>query len=107
MYAGATIEQQASPALARAPFHPYSAGLLRSRQRLPGSARLGVIPGSPVAAYDAPTGCAFHPRCRFAVERCGIDTPERRSLGEGEVACHRSEDIGPELVIDQGAVPRA
>lgn len=42
-------------------------------------------------AINPPTGCAFHPRCPIAVERCSRERPEMRKLGETRVACHLAE----------------
>jgi peptide/nickel transport system ATP-binding protein len=60
-------------------------GLRRSRVLLRGD------PPSPMAV---PTGCAFHPRCRFAQARCAEETPPLRDLGDGRLsACHFAPDL--------------
>ncbi|MFD7297390.1 ABC transporter ATP-binding protein [Streptomyces sp. NPDC059897] len=98
MYAGRTVETQPAEALTARPRHPYSAGLLRSRPSLTDRAhRLPVVPGRPVAAFEAQEegpGCAFAPRCAHAVDACGQQEPEERELDDGvRVACLRAEEV--------------
>ncbi|NUT50728.1 MAG: ABC transporter ATP-binding protein, partial [Saccharothrix sp.] len=58
------------------PLHPYSHGLLNSFPALRGPKReLTGIPGSPPDLRAMPTGCAFHPRCPHAMERCRVEVP--------------------------------
>jgi peptide/nickel transport system ATP-binding protein len=76
MYAGRIVESAAADELLRAPRHPYSLGLLRSFPSLHGPRReLTGIPGSPPDLRDLPKGCAFHPRCGYAMPRCSQDVP--------------------------------
>jgi oligopeptide transport system ATP-binding protein len=93
MYLGKVVEASASETLFGAPQHPYTRALMsaipvtnprlrRERVRLTGD-----IP-SPI---HLPSGCAFHTRCPFAIERCRRERPVLRQIGEaGEhlVACH-------------------
>jgi peptide/nickel transport system ATP-binding protein len=76
MYAGRIVEHAPASQLLSAPRHPYSLGLLRSFPSLhgPRSALTG-IPGSPPDLRNLPTGCAFHPRCGYAMPRCSSDVP--------------------------------
>jgi oligopeptide/dipeptide ABC transporter ATP-binding protein len=89
MYAGRVVETAPTRALFRAPQHPYTASLLNSLPTTsqPG-ARLVQIAGTPPDAAAPPAGCAFHPRCPQAIERCATDTPvlEERRTG-GAAAC--------------------
>jgi oligopeptide/dipeptide ABC transporter ATP-binding protein len=89
MYAGRVVETAPTRALFRAPQHPYTASLLNSLPTTsqPG-ARLVQIAGTPPDAAAPPAGCAFHPRCPQAIERCATDTPvlEERRPG-GAAAC--------------------
>jgi hypothetical protein len=51
----------------------------------------GLYAGSPI---NPPSGCHFHPRCSFASDRCGFETPEIRTGGlRHQVACRRSEEV--------------
>jgi len=82
MYAGRIVETAATEALLRSPEHPYTWGLLRSIPTLEGPRveQLEPIPGSPPSLIDPPSGCHFHPRCRYAQpEHARID-PELRPL---------------------------
>ena len=89
MYAGRVVETASTRALFRAPQHPYTAALLNSLPTTsePGD-RLAQIAGTPPDAAAPPAGCAFHPRCSQAIDRCTTETPplEERPSG-GEAAC--------------------
>ncbi|MBV8457817.1 MAG: peptide ABC transporter substrate-binding protein, partial [Acetobacteraceae bacterium] len=51
-----------------------------------------VLSGEPPNPVDTPPGCAFHPRCPFAIERCRVERPELRPLPDGRVAaCHLAD----------------
>jgi peptide/nickel transport system ATP-binding protein len=76
MYAGRIVEHAAAGQLLTAPRHPYSLGLLGSFPSLHGPRRaLTGIPGSPPDLQNLPTGCAFHPRCAYAMPQCSADVP--------------------------------
>jgi len=94
MYAGRIVESGATRDIIRAPLHPYTRGLLRSRAEgsMAKGARLATIPGSPPDLADLPAGCAFAQRCELATERCRIETPAARATaGGGLVACHAAQ----------------
>jgi len=89
MYAGQIVEEQPADGLFAAPRHPYTAALLDALpERSPGAARLPTIPGMVPGLVDRPSGCQFHPRCRFADRRCRVETPELRRLEGAWVRCH-------------------
>jgi peptide/nickel transport system ATP-binding protein len=76
MYAGRLIEYAAAQDLFRAPRHPYSLGLLGSFPALHGErVRMTGIPGSPPSLRKLPSGCTFHVRCPYAVDRCRTEEP--------------------------------
>ena len=79
MYAGRVVEHADVQSLFAAPRHPYTAGLLESLPRLDEhgahNARLRSIEGSVPDALNFPSGCRFHPRCRYAFARCGAEAP--------------------------------
>jgi len=90
MYAGRIVESASADDLYARPRHPYTIGLLQSVPRLdrPATDRLQPIRGQPPDLLAMPAGCAFHPRCPFAVARCGVEAPAPRSVGENhDVAC--------------------
>jgi peptide/nickel transport system ATP-binding protein len=99
MYAGRLVERASASALFRAPRHPYTLGLLQSFPPLHGPRRpMTGIGGSPPDLRQLPSGCVFHPRCRFAVDQCATDVPVLRILGPSGsrlVACWRQDGAGP------------
>ncbi len=77
MYAGKLVESAPALELYHRPHHPYTLGLLRSVPRLDEArrAKLDPIEGFPPDLVHMPSGCAFHPRCRFRTERCQVEEP--------------------------------
>jgi peptide/nickel transport system ATP-binding protein len=92
MYAGRLVELSPVRDVFTGPLHPYTRMLVAS---LPSLERKGVlqgIPGLPPPLRDLPRGCAFHPRCPAAVERCRTETPALREIRPGALAaCHIAE----------------
>lgn len=89
MYAGRLVERAPAAVLAGGGArHPYTLGLLAALPPEPGEDRKAKsIPGSPAQASAPPPGCAFHPRCSLANERCRRERPAL--VGERHaVACH-------------------
>jgi oligopeptide transport system ATP-binding protein len=84
MYAGRIVEQATADELYDRPRHPYTLGLMRSVPRLdqPSTEKLEPIQGQPPDPIDLPEGCPFHPRCRFAIEKCGRDLPPLVAVSE-------------------------
>jgi oligopeptide/dipeptide ABC transporter ATP-binding protein len=75
-------------------------GLLHSVPRLdqPRKAKLDPIEGQPPDLTRLGAGCAFRPRCRFAVERCAREIPALESVGEGHYsACWQRDELGQKL----------
>ena len=88
MYAGRIVELADATELYAAPKHPYSQGLLASVPKLgQRGQRLTAIPGNPPNPLEAPSGCAFHPRCPHATDQCRREAPPSIAVGGGEVAC--------------------
>ena len=96
MYAGKIVEQSSAYDIYAAPRHPYTLGLLGSVPRLdvPKGPRLSGIEGAPPDLQNLPTGCSFHPRCRFAVERCAQEEPTLSAVGDGHTsACWFANEL--------------
>jgi oligopeptide/dipeptide ABC transporter ATP-binding protein len=94
MYAGRIVEHGGVADTFRSPRHPYTRALLEGLPRIERRvARLNAIPGAPPSLAALPEGCAFHPRCRFAIDPCRLADPPLRRLGTSEVACHRAEEV--------------
>jgi peptide/nickel transport system permease protein len=90
MYAGRLMERAPAAALFNAPRLPYTHGLIHCFPPMHGArARMQGIPGSPPDLRDLPHGCAFHPRCAWAMEQCKHDVPQLQPLNGSarEVAC--------------------
>src|SRR5205814_194100 len=80
------VEQAPTRALFARPLHPYTEGLLASVPRLDAPparehGRLHGIPGHVPAATAWPDGCRFHPRCRYAWDRCRAEAPPPLDAG--------------------------
>ncbi len=98
MYVGKLVELADANAIYTNPLHPYTESLMsavpipnpdlrdrKNRIRLEGEV---ADPANP------PSGCYFHPRCRYAKERCSGETPELRDMGDNHVvACHFAEEL--------------
>lgn len=90
MYAGRAIEQGPVRDIFTQPAHPYADALIRSVPKLGSKAPLYRIDGHPPNLADLPPGCAFHPRCPVADERCAEETPPLVEIGPGrKAACWR------------------
>ena len=98
MYLGRVVEFARTRQLFTSPQHPYTRMLLAA---VPDLAMTGVprtaVGGEVPNPLDPPTGCAFHPRCPYANERCQRETPLLKTAplaepGTGQVACHAVEE---------------
>ena len=98
MYAGKIVELAATERIFATPRHPYTEALLSAilppdplRRTNAGRIRLQ---GSVADPANPPSGCAFHPRCRYAIARCQSETPDLSQTGQGDlVACHRADEL--------------
>jgi peptide/nickel transport system permease protein len=95
MYAGRLMERAPAASLFHAPRLPYTHGLLHCFPPMHGKrVPMEGIPGSPPDLRDLPSGCAFHPRCRWAMDRCKHDEPQLAAVNGSarEVACWLHRD---------------
>ncbi|HEY2872518.1 MAG TPA: ABC transporter ATP-binding protein, partial [Reyranella sp.] len=96
MYVGRIVEVAPTVALYSRPRHPYTEALLAAVPKADPLLRdQATAPSGEVAdPANPPPGCAFHPRCPHAVERCRIEVPALREVAPGtESACHRAEEL--------------
>ena len=95
MYAGRVIEQGDVRDIFYRPRHPYTVGLIKAVPPVVGDLpEIASIPGAPPSLLLLPSGCAFHPRCPYARDRCAQDEPVLEVVGEGhEVACHYWQEV--------------
>jgi peptide/nickel transport system ATP-binding protein len=77
MYAGAVMERADRRTIFYENHHPYTEGLLQSLPAY-GDERERLLPiaGQPPSLINLPTGCPFHPRCPYVMDRCRTDVPE-------------------------------
>lgn len=95
MYAGKVVESAGVHDIYAHPAHPYTQALLRSIPRVDRKGtQLDVIEGLPPNLLRVPPGCAFHPRCRFARERCTREDPDLYDVAPGRgSACHYWQEV--------------
>ena len=96
MYVGKMVETAGTDELFTTPIHPYTEALLSAiptpdprtrKQRI-------ILQGDIPNPAHPPSGCYFHPRCRFAKEICTVQTPQWREIRpEHFVSCHFAEDL--------------
>lgn len=102
LYAGRVVESGPTHQVLSRPRHPYTAGLLSAvpleaePERPP-----RPIPGSPPGPAERPAGCAFHPRCTFAVDECRTRVPALISVPENRrLACPPDPLVGARELAD-------
>jgi len=103
MYVGRIAEMADSLELFEHPLHPYTEALMSSVPRPdPGLQKERIIMAGDVAdPGNPPPGCLFHPRCRYAQDRCKLEIPELRELKPDHfVACHFAEELDLKGVAD-------
>lgn len=96
MYVGKLVELAPTSELYQNPKHPYTEALLSAIPIADPRRRADriVLEGDVADPANPPSGCYFHPRCRYAKDRCKTETPELRTVGEGHtVACHFAEEL--------------
>ncbi|GAB3615624.1 ABC transporter ATP-binding protein [Okibacterium endophyticum] len=106
MYAGSLVEQCRADELYSHATHPYTRALISARPGLGRTrGRFEAIAGRPLAAYEAPSGCAFHPRCPQAIEECSIERPLPMITPHGTASCHVAvpHTVASEGVLKNGA----
>jgi dipeptide transport system ATP-binding protein len=95
MYLGRIVEQGPKNSVFDRPAHPYTRALLGSTPTLDPKARREriVLRGELPSPLNPPSGCAFHKRCPYAVDRCRSEVPALEPLGDALVACHRAAEL--------------
>lgn len=94
MYLGRIVEYGPARDVCERPRHPYTLALVAAGRVGDG---VPIAVGEPPDAADPPAGCAFHPRCAFATDRCKHERPELQSAAaDGAarlVACHLADEV--------------
>ncbi|MCY4092960.1 MAG: ATP-binding cassette domain-containing protein [Caldilineaceae bacterium] len=97
MYVGKLVELAEADDPYRKPLHPYTEALLSAVHTAGPAHGLHeriVLEGEVADPSNPPSGCYFHPRCRYVQERCREETPELRGAAGGRfVACHFAEEL--------------
>ena len=96
MYLGRVVEMAETEELFYHPQHPYTEALLSAIPVADPTVENNriMLPGEVGNAANLPSGCCFHPRCKYACEECKTKVPELRELTLGHfAACHRIEDL--------------
>jgi peptide/nickel transport system ATP-binding protein len=96
MYVGFLVEMATTDELYYHPKHPYTEALMAAIPKPNPRMRTRPIklPGEVASPSNPPTGCYFHPRCRYAQGICSEERPPLRDIGEEHwVACHFAEEL--------------
>jgi peptide/nickel transport system ATP-binding protein len=96
MYVGKLVEVAPTSMLFATPKHPYTEALLSAVPKPDPRLRSKriILEGDVADPANPPSGCYFHPRCRYAAERCRSETPDLREIApDHSVACHFSEEL--------------
>ncbi len=96
MYVGKLVESAATTELFLTPRHPYTEALLSSVPKPDPRVRTEAVPLTGEVADPAhpPSGCYFHPRCRYCIDRCTTEEPVLREISPDHfVSCHRAEEL--------------
>ncbi len=107
MYVGKIVELASTEEIFANPLHPYTEALLsavpKPDPRLRNKGNRIRLEGEVADPSHPPSGCYFHPRCRYAQERCQHEEPAIREVGRNHwVACHFAEELelrGNELKV--------
>ncbi|MCE7986592.1 MAG: dipeptide ABC transporter ATP-binding protein [Caldilinea sp. CFX5] len=96
MYVGKIVEVAETQALFTNPKHPYTEALLSAVPKPDPRLRSQriILEGDVADPAHPPSGCYFHPRCRYAVERCKNETPQLLEIEPNHYAsCHRAREL--------------
>jgi peptide/nickel transport system ATP-binding protein len=96
MYVGKLVEVAETVELFNAPMHPYTEALLSAVPKPDPRVRSEriALEGDVADPANPPSGCYFHPRCRYTVDACQTDTPKLEEIVTGHfVSCHRAGEL--------------
>jgi peptide/nickel transport system ATP-binding protein len=96
MYVGKLVEMADTAPLFAKPKHPYTEALLSAVPKPDPTMRSKriVLEGDVADPSNPPSGCYFHPRCRYVQSRCKTEEPTLREVTQDHaVACHRAEEL--------------
>jgi len=96
MYVGKLVEHARTEELFYNPRHPYTEALLSAVPKPDPRKRTTpiVLEGDVADPANPPSGCYFHPRCRFCIDKCKTEAPQLREISPGHfVSCHRADEL--------------
>lgn len=96
MYVGKLVEMAATEELYLNPLHPYTEALMSAAPKADPELKSNriVLEGEVPDPANPPGGCYFHPRCRYAVDRCMTEAPKLMEVRPGHfAACHRASEL--------------
>jgi peptide/nickel transport system ATP-binding protein len=96
MYVGKLVESATTKDLFLYPKHPYTEALLSAVPKPDPRLRTQaiVLSGDVADPADPPSGCYFHPRCRYQIDRCETEEPVLRQIAPDHfVSCHRADEL--------------
>ncbi len=96
MYVGKIVETATSQEMFERPRHPYTAALVAALPVADPRIKTGNVelPGEVASPARPPSGCYFHPRCAYCIDRCKAEPPAYREITPGHfAACHRAEEL--------------
>jgi peptide/nickel transport system ATP-binding protein len=96
MYVGKLVEHTLTDELYTNPKHPYTEALLLAVPKPDPRIRTEpiVLPGEVADPAHPPSGCYFHPRCRYRIDRCETEEPVLRQIAQDHFcSCHRAEEL--------------
>ena len=107
MYAGKIVEYGTLEEVFNTPMHPYTEGLFNSLPNIRDrKAQLRPIPGLMPDPTKLPEGCAFEPRCRYAIEQCKEPCVKRNINERHSILCNRYDDPDFHIEMRRGGAKR-
>ena len=96
-YAGKVMEAASTRDVFTNPKHPYTEALLKAVPSIKRTRTLEIIPGNIPNLIEPPSGCVFHPRCKYGKEICSREIPALEKVEDGHyVACHLWRELNLE-----------
>jgi oligopeptide/dipeptide ABC transporter ATP-binding protein len=98
MYLGKIVESATTDKIFNRPVHPYTEALLNAipRRSASGHRERTILEGEVPSPVNPPSGCVFHPRCKYSEEVCETEIPQLRPYGKDPqtaVACHLADEL--------------
>jgi dipeptide transport system ATP-binding protein len=96
MYFGGVAELGDKATIYARPRHPYTRSLMSATPALfEEDRRIKIrLQGEMPSPLNPPSGCTFHQRCPYAIDKCRVEEPALRFVDGRHVSCHRAEEVG-------------